>query len=217
MKLSDVAAVPIQIGSALRDRRFFHPSGVLAHGALDRTAPIGEGLPVRTGDVVGRVSKAIGSPGSIPDIAGLAWRMGPDMLWDVLLASTLIGNRLALFPAASWTDVTFASLMPYKFDGSLWWLRARLTTPIGGPGLSLDAVSDQIRSGSVDFDIEQAAVGAGFRPLARLSLHTPVTEGEDVSFDPVLNTMAGVSLMPDWLAGVRRVAYRRSRVGRDAE
>lgn len=220
MKLSDVAAVPIQIGSALRDRRLFHPSGVLAHGTLDRTAPIGEGLPVRTGDVVGRVSKAIGSPGSIPDIAGLAWRMGPDtpdMLWDVLLASTLIGNRLALFPAASWTDVTFSSLMPLKFDGRLWWLRARLTTPIGGPGLYLDAVSEQIRSGSVDFDIEQAAAGAGFHPLARLSLHTPVTEGEDVSFDPVRNTTAGVSLMPDWLAGVRRVAYRRSRVGRDAE
>lgn len=102
MKLSDVAAVPFQIGSALRDRRLFHPSGVLARGTLDRTAPIGEGLPVRTGDVVGRVSKGIGSPGSVPDIAGLAWRMPPetpDMLWDVLLASTLIGNRFALWPA----------------------------------------------------------------------------------------------------------------------
>ncbi|MCP2623947.1 phosphodiesterase [Mycolicibacterium smegmatis] len=219
MKLSDVAAVPFQIGSALRDRRLFHPSGVLARGTLDRTAPIGEGLPVRTGDVVGRVSKGIGSPGSVPDIAGLAWRMPPetpDMLWDVLLASTLIGNRFALWPATAWTDVTFASLMPYRFDGGLWWLRARLTTPIDGSGLSVDAVADQIQSGSVDFDIDQAAVGSGFRPLARLSLHT-VIEDEDVSFDPVLNTTAGVSLVPDWLAGVRRVAYRRSRVGREAE
>ncbi|AKS31059.1 hypothetical protein [Mycolicibacterium goodii] len=219
MKLSDVAAVPIQIGSALRHRRLFHPSGVLAHGTLDRTAPIGEGLPVRTGDVVGRVSKAIGSPGAIPDIAGLAWRMGPDtpgMLWDVLLASTLIGNRVALWPATSWTDVTFSSLMPLRFDGELWWLRARLLTPIDGPGLSLDAIADQIRSGSVDFDIDQATVGSGFRPLARLSLHT-VIEGEDVSFDPVQNSTAGVSLMPDWLAGVRRVAYRRSRAGRHAD
>lgn len=106
--------------------------------------------------------------------------------------------------------------MPYRFDGGLWWLRARLTTPIDGSGLSVDAVADQIRSGSVDFDIDQAAVGSGFRPLARLSLHT-VIEDEDVSFDPVLNTTAGVSLVPDWLAGVRRVAYRRSRVGREAE
>ncbi|MBU8824376.1 phosphodiesterase [Mycolicibacterium goodii] len=220
MKLSDVAAVPIQIGSALRHRRLFHPSGVLAHGTLDRTAPIGEGLPVRTGDVVGRISKGIGSPGSVPDIAGLAWRMGPDIpgiLWDVLLASTLTGNRLTLWPATSWTDVTFSSLMPLKFNGSLWWLRARLTTPIDGPGLSLDRISEQIRSSSVDFDIEQAPMRSGFRPLARLSLHTPAAAGEDVAFDPVLNTTAGVSLTPDWLAGVRRVAYRRSRVGRDAE
>jgi hypothetical protein len=220
MKLSDVAALPIQIGSALRDRRVFHPSGVLAHGTLERTAPIGEGLPVRTGDVVGRVSKGIGSPGSTPDIVGLAWRMPPDtpdLLWDVLLASTLAGNRFMLWPATSWTDVTFSSLMPMRFDGRLWWLRARLTTPVDGPGLSLDAISDQIRSASVDFHIDQAPVGSGFRPLARLSLHTPAAEGEDVSFDPVLNTTAGVSLMPGWLAGVRRVAYRRSRIGRDAE
>jgi hypothetical protein len=41
--------------------------------------------------------------------------------------------------------------------------------------------------------------------------------GPDVSLDPVANTAAGLSLYPEWLAGLRARAYQRSRGGRDAE
>lgn len=50
--------VPLQIGSALRGRRVFHPRGVLATGRITRCAPEGVGLPIESADVVGRVSKA---------------------------------------------------------------------------------------------------------------------------------------------------------------
>ena len=41
--------------------------------------------------------------------------------------------------------------------GGVWWVRARLATVIDTRGLSLAAVADQISSGGIDFDIEQAA------------------------------------------------------------
>ena len=58
MKASDIVALPLQLGSAVRHRRVFHPLGVLAAGRIERTAPPGEGLPVESSDIVARVSKA---------------------------------------------------------------------------------------------------------------------------------------------------------------
>jgi len=44
--ISDVAALPIRLGAAMRHRRLFHPEGVLAEGTLERVAAPGEGLPI---------------------------------------------------------------------------------------------------------------------------------------------------------------------------
>ncbi|HEX3287183.1 MAG TPA: phosphodiesterase [Mycobacterium sp.] len=214
MLFSDIAALPIRAGAALRHRRLFHPVGVLAEGTLDRTAPPGEGLPLKSGDVVGRVSKGVGLPGDFPDIAGLAWRMSPQ--WDVLLASTT-GARLALAPVTKWTGASFSSLMPLQFEGGVWWLRARLVTPIGAKGLALDTVREHIRSTGVDFDIEQAAGTGDFLPLARLTLRTLLPDRNEIAFDPTVHSDPAVRLLPGWLTNFRRAAYRRSRQGRDAE
>ncbi|MGV0802459.1 phosphodiesterase, partial [Mycolicibacterium elephantis] len=46
MGTSDIAALPVRLGAALRGRRLFHPNGVLAEGLLERIAPDGEGLPM---------------------------------------------------------------------------------------------------------------------------------------------------------------------------
>lgn len=220
MKISDVASWPIEFGAAVRHRRLFHPSGVLARGTLERTAPSGRGLPLYSCDVVGRLSKGIGTPDSVPDIAGLAWRMPPQLSgtpWDVLLASTLAGNRFVLWPANSWAGITFSSVMPLRFDGALWWLRARLTTEFDGGGLCLDSVNSQLERGGIRFDIEQSPATGEFEPLARLSLLEKLPHGRDVSFDPALHEADGVRLVPSWLADVRRSAYHSSRVGRSAE
>ncbi|WP_163701152.1 phosphodiesterase [Mycolicibacterium agri] len=219
MGISDIATLPLRLGSAVRGRRVFHPVGVLAEGTLERVAPLGEGLPLESGDVIGRVSKGVGLPGAVPDVAGVAWRMPQPSAptpWDVLLASTVRG-RLLLAPAASWSGTTFSSLMPLRYKDGVWWLQARLSTPIDSPGLALEAIRSRIASTGVDFDIEQAAGTGGFLPLARLTLHTLATNSGDISFDPTVHSHPDVELMPGWLTGFRRAAYRRSRQGRDAE
>ncbi|OBI63328.1 phosphodiesterase [Mycolicibacterium fortuitum] len=220
MKISEVAAWPVEIGAAMRHRRLFHPNGVLARGHLERTAPTGRGLPLYSCDVVGRLSKGLGTPDSVPDIAGLAWRMPAQLSgtpWDVLLASTLAGNRFVLWPANSWSRITFSSVMPMRYEGRLWWLWARLSTEFDGAGLSLDSVNSQLERGGVQFDIEQCQAPGEFEPVARLSLREKLPHGRDVSFDPALHQADGVRLVPDWLADIRRSAYHSSRVGRDAE
>jgi hypothetical protein len=216
VQISDVAALPFRLGSAVRHRRLFHPGGVLADGSLERLAPPGEGLPIESGDVIGRVSKAIGLPGAVPDIAGLAFRMRPSgpQPWDVLLAST-VANRLLLAPVTTWTGTVLSSLMPFGHRDGVWWVRARLTTEIEVPGLPLDAIRTHLTSTGIEFVIEQAAGTGDFLPLARLTLRRPHTA--DIAFDPVLNTDPTVNPLPQWLTDFRRAAYRRSREGRDAE
>ena len=224
MHASDIAALPVRLGAAIRNRRLFHPDGVLAEGTLDRVAPPDEGLPMASCDVIGRVSKGIGLPGARPDVAGLAWRMPPPQdlrscsPWDVLLASTVANSRVLLAPAASWSGTTFSSLMPLRFNGGLWWVRARLASEIDAPGLSLEPIRDQIDSGGIVFDVEQASgVRGSFRPLARLTLRNVDPTCDDIGFDPILHSDEDVHLVPHWLSDFRRAAYRRSREGRDAE
>jgi hypothetical protein len=221
VQASDVAALPIRLGAALRRRRLFHPDGVMAEGILERVAPPGEGLPMQSCDVIGRVSKGIGLRGGLPDIAGLAWRIPPPqdlrscVPWDVLLASTISHSRFILAPLRSWSGATFSCLMPLRFDGDVWWVRARLDTKIDEPGLSLDTIRNQIDSGGIAFDVEQANGTSGFRPLARLTLRHLDPSRDDVAFDPILHSDEDVRLVPGWLADLRRAAYRRSREGRE--
>jgi hypothetical protein len=215
--------LPIRLGASLRSRRLFHPDGVMAEGILERVAPPDEGLPMQSCDVIGRVSKGIGLRGPLPDIAGLAWRIPPPqdlrscVPWDVLLASTITHSRYLLAPVRSWSGTTFSSLMPLRFNGGIWWVRARLVTKIDEPGLSLDPIRNQIDSGEIAFDVEQAAGTGGFSPLARLILRHVDPSRDDVAFDPVLHSDEDVRLVPGWLADLRRVAYRRSREGREAK
>jgi hypothetical protein len=219
VKVSDVLALPVELGAAVRHRRLFHPIGVLTGGRIERLAPPGRGLPIESGEVTARVSKAVGLPGATPDFAGLAWRMTRDgRPWDVLLASTGPGlSRVLLRPALSWGEVTYSSLMPLRYAGDLWWVRGRLATELDGPGMSLDTITDRLARGDLEFDIEQAPGTGAFEPLARLTLSEVIPPGHDLSFDPTLNSAPGVELSPRWLTSFRRAAYRRSRMGRDAE
>jgi len=220
VQASDIAALPVRLGAALRRGRLFHPAGVLAEGTLERVAPPDEGLPMRSCDVIGRVSKAVGLPGALPDIAGLAWRIPPPQdlsscgPWDVLLASTFAGSRIVLSPITSWSGTTFSSVMPLRFKGKTWWVRARLVSNFKGRGLSLDSVGTEIDSDIIVFDIEQAAGFGGFSPLAQLTLRHTDPSCDDIGFDPVLHSDCDVQLLPGWLAEFRRAAYRRSREGR---
>jgi hypothetical protein len=75
---------------------------------------------------------------------------------------------------------------------------------------------DQIDSGEVEFDIEQAAGAGGFLSLARLTLRHVDPSNDEIAFDPTVHSHPEVELVPHWLNDFRRVGYRLSRAGRDA-
>jgi hypothetical protein len=222
--LSDIVTTPFQWASALRGRRIFHPGGVLAAGRIERLAPQGQGLPVTSCEVVARVSKGVGTPGGLPDIAGLAWKMPPDIFppagWDVLLASTGSGllTRIGLRPVTSWSGLSLSSLMPLRYRQQAWWIRARLITAIRDDGLSLHTIRDNLSDGGILFVVEQACGTGDFGLLAQLTLdrELPAGVGDDDVFDPTIHSPQDVRLAPGWLTRLRRSAYGHSRDGRDA-
>ena len=223
MNVSDLIALPFQWGSALRGRRFLHPAGVLAEGVIERVAPAGYGLSIPSADAIARVSKAGGMLGPLPDFIRMALRVVPPQAvaspWDILLVSAgsgALARAVALRPIASWKGQTLTSLMPFRYGERNWWLRARIMTDIDGLGLSLDSVRNGIQCGGIDVAIDQACGWGDFAPLARLTLSTVIDpgHGDDVSFDPVINSAPGLTLYPGWLADLRSRAYHRSREGR---
>jgi len=226
MNVLGSAVAPFQWIATVRHRRVFHPNGVLATGSIERVAADGAGLPIESAaDVLVRISKGIGMPGALPDVSGLALRLPPNASsatpWDVLLASAAGGpaGRMAVRPAVRWSGQSMSSVMPLRYAGANWWLRARISTDIGGIGVSLDSIRKYLRQGHLDVDIDQARGWGPFRPLARLTVNAalPSDDSDDVAFEPVLNVPPGVQLVPHWLAALRKQAYRDSRHGRQAD
>ena len=39
VRASDIVTAPVRLGAAIRNRRLFHPVGVVAEGILERVAP----------------------------------------------------------------------------------------------------------------------------------------------------------------------------------
>lgn len=222
MRISDLTTLPLRAGAAVRAKRFFHPTGVLCGGTVTRSAPDGEGLPLASGQVVGRISKGVGTSGTLPDFAGLAWRMSADAdgphPWDVLTVSS--AARVALRPVASWPAAQYSTLMPLGYRGGVFWLRARMRTPVDGDGLSLSAISDRIRHDTVEFTVEQARGTGPFTALATLTFDRELCRddpGCDQPFDPTVRSGTEITLLPRWLTTFRNAAYRNSRRGRGAE
>jgi len=142
-------------------------------------------------------------------------------LTDILFVSAgsgVLGRAMALRPVTSWTGQTLTTRMPLRYRGNNWWLRARIVSEINGFGLSLDNVRRRIEHGGIAVAFDQARGGADLEELARLTLTSVVCPwpGDDVSFDPVINTAPGLTLHPGWLTDLRARAYERSRDGRDA-
>jgi len=111
----------------------------MAAGILERVAPAGEGLPMQSCDVIGRVSKGLGLAADCPTSRGSHGEFRPRTtcrsLQPLGCAAGLDphSRRYLLAPVMSWSGASFSSLMPLGFNGGIWWVRARLVTKIDVP------------------------------------------------------------------------------------
>lgn len=221
--LSRTVELPFQLGAAVREARLFHPDGFVAAGRLTPAAGAGAGLPICAGAVVCRMSKAIGTPGGLPDITGLAVRVMPSgggaagpRTWDILLASGMPGAAKlpTPIPARTWDESHWSSLVPYAYRGELWWLRARIVAP-ETDDLEVLSLERALGEHGVVIVLEEGRVTGPFTELATITLDRLDPDlPADLAFDPVRLTPPGVSLRPIWLGRLRDLAYRGSQRGR---
>lgn len=221
--LPDLLTTPFRWLATLRHARVFHPDGLLCGGVASVAGD--HPLPFRSGPVTVRLSKGIGTPGGLPDIVGVAIRFpgATDPVspvptaagtWDLLLAGPApLSGRLPIpLPSTHWAPTAVSSLTPYRHDGELYWIRARIVEPTGPTGLSIEDLAACLRTNRKIVLILEAGFGR-FVPIARIELDHALT-GLDVDFDPILNRPEGVEFAPSWLGDLRRRAYRDSRQGR---
>ncbi|WP_199440199.1 hypothetical protein [Umezawaea beigongshangensis] len=199
----------------LRRTRALHPDGLVLRGTLDADGPAVLPLPRGEHEVLVRLSKGAGTPGSLPDVLGLAVRvpLGGDRHWDVLL-STSGGNRVSRMtplPSTHWEGRCYGSVVPFRRDGDLVWLRAvpqRRTRRIPpNPG----ALATAARNIPLHFTVEESGRDGEWRAVATLVVRGEAHE--DVRFEPVLSLPPGVEMSPRWLGRARVEAYRESRAG----
>jgi hypothetical protein len=180
-----------------------HPKGCVRQGRMFRRgATPATGVPflddAGTIDVVVRESRAIGLPRSLPDVQGLAIRV-PDQdgtHGDLLFSTTGLGRitRYVLTLSRTPYGRPMTTLLPFD--------------TVAGPVVLAARASGDSR-------LELAfAVGDGdWQHFADLLLSTRRDDDPDLTFDPVLNTVAGL----EQYAAVRKLrapAYRTARASR---
>lgn len=187
------------LGAVRDSAKPLHPDGELRAATLTRTGgPVPSGVPwldePGTDDALVRVSRAVGVPAALPDIHGLAVRIGTgDGPADLLLASTGSGplSRFVLLASRSATRLPLTSLLPYRSARG---------------AIVLAAFADSERS----FELSWARPFGSWVRFGRLDLGAPVIAQEPVSFDPVLHVLPGLEHY-SWVRRLREPAYRTAR------
>lgn len=205
----------------VRQGRVFHPNGLLLDGELTARSTGALPFPSGTHPVIARLSKGAGTPGGLPDILGLAFRLSPAegrQPWDITLASSGAGtlSRVLLVPSRSWSQTVYSSLMPYRVGNRWLWLLAEADNDQPSDTADLSALERQARNRPLHFTLFQAAPGQGRKVIGHLTLHGVRGDAEFPAFDPVQNCPPDVHLSPDWINRIRELSYRGSRAGRSS-
>jgi hypothetical protein len=199
----------------VRGDRALHPRGGVRAATVRR-----DGLAPPTGvpwldepgtdRVLVRLSRGAGLPPPVPDLLGLALRIGWDdgRFSDLLLttAGRVPVSRHVLRPARDPYRAGYTSIVPFRTR----------TGPLMVGAFADDAVSP------AGFVLSVASVGGNWRRFGHLDLVNGDAEQRpdgsgvpqpDLDFDPVLHPVPQLEL-PDWLARLRAPAYRASRRAR---
>jgi hypothetical protein len=181
-----------------------HPKGALYAVTIERSGLADEtGVPWidEPGRSAGlaRISKAIGTPGPLPDVYGLALRLPLEdgAQADILFATTGLGRltRFVLLPAVGAEQRSYSTLLPYRTEAGPLLLAAR-----------------PVDADSGSYDLSCASPGGRWRSFATMTLNGTASEASP-SFDPVLNQLPGLEYY-DWAARVREGAYSAARRSR---
>lgn len=195
------------LGAALGRTKPFHPRGEIHRATVERVGSASRSgvpwldEPGETPALV-RLSRGIGLPNRLPDIPGLAIRLDLDgKPADLLLAGTGTGTlgRLVLHPRRDLRGGPLTSLLPYRSPSGPLWLAG-------------------VPDGERDYELRWSAGTGDWIPFALLHLGSWRPDDRRISFDPVLNTLPGLTNY-DWVRRLREPAYRmaRARSGRPEE
>ncbi|WP_345770508.1 phosphodiesterase [Blastococcus saxobsidens] len=210
-------AVPVGAVARWRHGRAVHPRGAVFDAVLERygaTPPVE--VPWLDAEhsepVVVRLSRGAGLPAPLPDVLGLAIRLGAEEApVDLLLSSAGRGpwSRRVPIPRIG-EAVSYGSIMAYSTTAG----PVRITARAETSGLSSDPapVAAAADAGALVFTLAAAVAGEGWRPFARLrSTGSRGPLDPAVRFDAVRNPPPG--LVPDGpLARFRAPAYAAARV-----
>ena len=171
--------------SALRGKRFFHPEGV-TYGGTVRFTSTSLGLPF-AGETEAhvRLSKGAGTPGSLPDVLGLAIKF-PELDHDLLLATSGDNSitRHLLLPASGFFSQPYSSILPYELANRLVVFGAHATARAGGHNpKDAEDIADEVKQGTMRFELTIAAVGeSASEDFGSLVLERDLPG--DISFNP---------------------------------
>lgn len=177
-----------------------HPHGDVTLGRLRRSGGhLPTGVPwlddAGTDDVLVRRSRAVGLPGSLPDVHGLALRvpLAGGGHADLLLASTGLGRltRFVLTASRRPEGRPLTTLLPYRSpDGPL------LVAAVPG-------AADR-------FELAYAPPAGAWRRFAELVVTDTAHRDALVSFDPLRNTIPGLENY-EWVRRLREPSYGTAR------
>jgi hypothetical protein len=196
-----LAAATAGLSTLRRARKPLHPSGdvlaarIFRSGSTDRT-----GVPwldeAGEDNVAVRLSRAVGLPGRLPDIHGLAVRVHlPEGDGDLLFATTGRGvlSRFVLVPSRGARTRPMTTLLPYR-------------TETGAVVLGAEAMGDEV------FELSWARPAGEWQPFGVLRLSSRHLD-EQISFDPVRRRLTGLEQYPS-VRRLREPAYARARRSR---
>ncbi|SCE96220.1 hypothetical protein GA0070607_3721 [Micromonospora coriariae] len=209
----------------LRRGRLLHPAGRSFSGEVmiwgTPGPPTGVGLlddPGRYRATV-RLSKGVPTPGSWPDVLGLAVRVHADAgPFDLLVSSSGAAPALRNLPLPRRRFAgTYSTIMCYRAGRRRLWLAALADPDSVDLGRSLAAVAAATRADAPRLVLAVASAVGPWRPVGQVSIGAQLSAREDaaLAFDPVRNLPPGL-----WAAGplawLREQTYRGSRRGRGA-
>lgn len=188
-----------------RPERPIHSHGVMLDGTLTHSRVFsGEEWLDSSGEekVLARISRSVGLPDALPDVVGLAFRVGDA---DVLLSTTGRGlpGRFLILPRRSVVDGPFTSLMPFDGAGGPVLLAARRD----GIGPELRTLSElRAFCGTLEWGLFYSRLRGPWTRFGTLRLRVSANQSEKTRFDPVGRPPAGLGVYR-WTRVLRVPSY----------